>query len=70
MAKMNIYVPDDLKRQMAELTGLNWSAVACHAFRGALGLPPGDDTASRLDRLEAAISDLQSQLRRHSGESS
>jgi hypothetical protein len=34
VVRVNISVPADLKRQMEELAaGVNWSAVACQAFR-------------------------------------
>jgi hypothetical protein len=32
MARVNIYVPDDLKRRMDEAEGVNWSPLACRAF--------------------------------------
>jgi hypothetical protein len=37
MAKLNVYVPDDLKRKMdAVKEPVNWSSLACSAFKGAL----------------------------------
>jgi hypothetical protein len=37
MARMNIYVPDDLKSRMDEAEGVNWSPLACRAFELKLG---------------------------------
>ncbi len=36
MAKMTIYVPDELKGRMDEVEGVNWSPLACQAFESKL----------------------------------
>jgi hypothetical protein len=36
MAKMTIYVPDDLKRRMDGAEGVNWSPLACKSFESEL----------------------------------
>jgi len=36
MAKMTIYVPDDLKSRMDQAEGVNWSPLACRAFEAKL----------------------------------
>lgn len=34
--RMNISVPEDLREEMATVSNVNWSAVACDAFRAKL----------------------------------
>jgi hypothetical protein len=36
MAKVNIYVTEDLKRRMDQAEGVNWSPLACRAFEAKL----------------------------------
>jgi hypothetical protein len=59
VAKVNLYVPDDLKAQMDE-TGesVNWSAVAQRAFREAISInrirKDGSDLGPVVERLRAS----------------
>jgi hypothetical protein len=62
MAKMTVYVPDDLKRRMDEVEGANWSAVACEAFDAKLAntistrrAKPMSETMSRWDEVSGDI---------------
>ena len=64
MAKMTIYVPDDLKRRMDEVEGVNWSPLACRAFESKLaeiisqrGAKNMSDVVSRLKASKAKTID-------------
>ena len=64
MAKMTIYVPDDLKRRMDEVEGVNWSPLACRAFESKLaeiisqrGAKNMSDVVSRLKASKAKTTD-------------
>jgi hypothetical protein len=37
MAKIMVYVPDELKRRMDKVKDVKWSPIACAAFEGKLG---------------------------------
>ena len=64
MAKMTIYVPDDLKRRMDEFDGVNWSPLAYHAFESEVDrthqsrgeLKTMDDVITRLRASESPCS--------------
>lgn len=70
MAKLNVYVPDDLKRRMDKVKEpVNWSSLACEAFERKLGeiaekkkVKAIDDVVQRLraSKIED-VSDLQKQ---------
>jgi hypothetical protein len=64
MAKMTIYVPDDLKGRMDEAEGVNWSPLACRAFEAKLaeiitqqGAKNVKDVITRLKASKAKTTD-------------
>jgi len=57
MARMSIYVPDDLKARMDAVDSVNWSAVAQSQFERELRLHPkltGDEMQATIERLKAS----------------
>lgn len=65
MAKMTIYVPDDLKGRMDQAEGVNWSPLACRAFEGKLaeiitqrGVRDMKDVATRLRTSKQKSEDM------------
>lgn len=42
MATLNVYVPQEMKKQMLLRSDLNWSAIAQEAFAAALRTPDRD----------------------------
>lgn len=56
MAKMNIYIPDELKMRMDMLMAVNWSAIAQHAFELEINstVKKGSDMEAVIERLRAS----------------
>jgi hypothetical protein len=57
MARMSIYVPDELKERMDAVDSVNWSAVAQSQFERELRLHPkltGDEMQATIERLKAS----------------
>jgi hypothetical protein len=66
MARMNLYVPDDLKKRMDALGGVAWSPLACKAFAAFLdksGEPKS--TADELLEIENEAKVLRERLRQY-----
>jgi len=54
MANMTITVPEDLKRAMKRLKGINWSSVARKAFEEAVVRQEMSKAAEGIDRLRVS----------------
>jgi hypothetical protein len=58
--RVNISVPDDVKRRMESFPGVNWSAVAVRAFRRHMGEEP----APTLAELAKEVCELRNAVAR------
>jgi hypothetical protein len=62
MAKMTIYVPDDLKRRMDGAEGVNWSPLACKVFESEL------DRLGRQKEVQVVTESVINRLRATKGQ--
>jgi hypothetical protein len=62
VARISLYVPDDIKAQMDQITDINWSDIARHAFVAALAI--------RKHRSERTMESAIERLRASKAESS
>jgi hypothetical protein len=75
MAKMTVYVPDDLKGRMDKVEGVNWSPLACRAFEAKLaelitkqGAKDMSDVITRLKASKAEAGDANRTMGREMGD--
>jgi hypothetical protein len=54
MANVTITVPEDLKRMMKRVRGMNWSSIARKAFEEAILREEMSEAAEGIDRLRAS----------------